>query len=74
MPDQRLDTTSGAADTRRLSAPEIAPGPRRAAERHYVAVVAAEARRLARQLRPPSPGRAGPRMPTSGNAGAEVMP
>lgn len=30
-------------------------GARRAADRHYVAVVAAEARRLARQLRPSAP-------------------
>jgi hypothetical protein len=31
------------------------PGARRPAERHYLAVVAAEARRLGRQLRPPLP-------------------
>jgi hypothetical protein len=30
-------------------------GARRPAERHYLAVVAAEARRLGRQLRPPLP-------------------
>jgi hypothetical protein len=32
---------------------------RRATDRHYVAVFAAEARRLARQLRAPGGGRAG---------------
>ena len=57
MPDLRRDTTSGAAGTRCLHARESARGPRRAAQRHYLAVVAAEARRLARQLSPPSPGR-----------------
>jgi hypothetical protein len=34
---------------------------RRAAERHYLAVVAAEARRLARELRPSGPGDRGGR-------------
>lgn len=33
--------------------------PRRAADRHYLAVVTAEARRLGRQLRPPGPGEGG---------------
>jgi hypothetical protein len=33
----------------------VGSGARRPADRHYIAVVAAEARRLARQLRPPMP-------------------
>lgn len=41
---------------RPLSPRRHEPGVRRPAERHYLAVVAAEARRLGRQLRPPSPG------------------
>ena len=35
------------------------PGRRRPSDRHYLAVVAAEARRLARQMRPPTGGDAG---------------
>jgi hypothetical protein len=46
----KLRVGSGA---RRPAAP--GSGPRRPADRHYIAVVAAEARRLARQLRPPMP-------------------
>ena len=40
------------------------PARRRPSDRHYLAVVAAEARRLARQLRPPTRG---------GDAGAEAF-
>jgi hypothetical protein len=58
-------------------APE--PTRRRASDRHYLAVVAAEARRLASQLRPPtrtgdgSRGRTLGRGPIRGEAGAEVF-
>jgi hypothetical protein len=41
--------------------------------RHYLAVVAAEVRRLAGQLRPPATGAAGARGPICGS-GAEVLP
>ena len=43
---------------RRFTVPakrRVGTSPRRPADRHYIAVVAAEARRLARQLRPPMP-------------------
>jgi hypothetical protein len=55
------------------------PNRRRASDRHYLAVVAAEARRLASQLRPPTrtgDGRLGRplgRGPVRGDAGAEVF-
>ncbi|HWE34521.1 MAG TPA: hypothetical protein VG410_13600 [Solirubrobacteraceae bacterium] len=41
----------------RSAAARVRPGAaaRRPADRHYLAVVAAEARRLGRQLRPPMP-------------------
>jgi hypothetical protein len=42
------------------------PGPRRAADRHYLAVVAAEARRLARELRPPGRSQNASRRPIVG--------
>jgi hypothetical protein len=47
------------SDAHRDSRPDERPraGARRVADRHYVAVVAEEARRLARQLRPPAPPR-----------------
>jgi hypothetical protein len=56
MPDKRTDllrdlqagTPAGGASK---------PPARRPADRHYLAVVSAEARRLARQLRPPMPPR-----------------
>lgn len=55
------------------------PTRRRASDRHYLAVVAAEARRLASQLRPPARtgdggrGRALGRGPLRGDAGAKVF-
>src|SRR5437763_12383282 len=44
---------------------------RRAADRHYLAVVAAEARRLARQLRPQRPAQTGARVTLTSEATAE---
>ncbi len=55
------------------------PTRRRASDRHYLAVVAAEARRLARQLRPPtrvgegSRGRPLARGRLGGDTGSEVF-
>jgi hypothetical protein len=55
------------------------PTRRRASDRHYLAVVAAEARRLASQLRPPTRTGDGGRGrtlgpgPIRGNAGGEVF-
>ncbi|HEY1522364.1 MAG TPA: hypothetical protein VGF70_05065 [Solirubrobacteraceae bacterium] len=49
-------------------------GKSRATDRHYLAVVAGEARRLARQLRPPAADRGGSRQPLRGQAGAKVLP
>ena len=46
---------------------------RRAADRHYLAVVAAEARRLARQLRPADPARGTAIRPSRGDARAEPL-
>lgn len=43
------------------------PAARRAADRHYLAVVAAEARRLARQLRPTVPPPNPPRVRPDGS-------
>jgi len=43
-------------------------------DRHYLAVVAAEARRLARQLRAPTPSRGQARRPLRGEAGVEALP
>lgn len=45
----------------------------RAADRHYLAVVAAEARRLAGQLRPATQSRPGRRAPVRPGASAEGL-
>lgn len=68
----RPDRTSPPAGGESRPAGESRRGARRAADRHYLAVVAAEARRLARQLRPPNTGAAGTRAPIRG-AGAELL-
>jgi hypothetical protein len=69
----RSDPASAPAARESRRTGENRRGARRATERHYVAVVAAEARLLARQLRPPANGRAGTRGPIRGS-GAEVLP
>jgi hypothetical protein len=53
MPERRLQAKAREAgpESRRRTG----TGARRPADRHYLAVVAAEARRLGRQLRPPLP-------------------
>jgi hypothetical protein len=66
---RRPDRTSPPAGVESLLAGASRLGARRAADRHYLAVVAAEARRLARQLRPPTMRAAGTRAPIRG-AGA----
>jgi hypothetical protein len=77
MPDKQQRPRSGPAsvpaarESRRTG--ENRRGARRAAERHYLAVVAAEARRLAGHLRPPATGGAGTRGQIRGS-GAEVLP
>jgi len=53
MPERRPQERTERA--RPASARRADAGARRPAERHYLAVVAAEARRLGRQLRPPLP-------------------
>jgi hypothetical protein len=68
----RPDRTSPLAGWESRPAGKSRRGARRAADRHYVAVVAAEARRLARQLRPPNAGGAGTRAPMRG-ADAELL-
>jgi hypothetical protein len=65
MPDPRPVSTSAQGGT---------AGARRPAERHYLAVLAAETRRLARQLRPPSPSHAGTRAQTRGEGRAQALP
>jgi hypothetical protein len=54
------------AGPRDADAPGPKTGARRPADRHYLAVVSAEARRLARQLRPDLPDR-----PPAGQVHAE---
>jgi hypothetical protein len=61
--EQRLDQAPGPTD----------PGRRRAADRHYLAVVAAEARRLARQLRPPAAPRVRPGVQIRDEGRAEAL-
>lgn len=68
----RPDRWSPPADGGPRLAEESRRGARRAADRHYLAVVAAEARRLARQLRRPTSA-VETRAPTDG-AGAELLP
>jgi uncharacterized membrane protein YbhN (UPF0104 family) len=70
----RQDPNPARAGGGSLPAGENRQGARRAAERHYLAVVAAEARRLARELRPLTAGGAGTRRPIYGEAGAEAVP
>jgi hypothetical protein len=67
----RSDRASAPAAGKSRRTGESRRGARRAAERHYLAVVAAEARRLAGQLRPAATGGAETRGPIRGS-GAEV--
>jgi len=69
----RPDRTSLPAGRESRLAGESRWGAMRAADRRYLAVVAAKARRLARQLRPPNTGGAGTCAPICG-AGAELLP
>jgi hypothetical protein len=69
----RPDRASPPAGRESRLARESRRGARRAADRHYLTVVAAEARRLARQLCPPNTGAARTCAPIRG-AGAELLP